>query len=70
MSCRHREHEHGADTRSLDRLSKQPGAKQFHSRLPVQIDVLMRDTSRRIEDLVFPQCVRFNDKIDRCLQSR
>jgi hypothetical protein len=59
MSCRHREHERGADTRSLDRLSKQAGAKQFHSRFPVQIDVLMRDRSRRIEDLVFRYCVRF-----------
>src|SRR5450759_691822 len=31
----------------------------FISRFPIQIDVLIQDTSRRIEDLVSPQCVRF-----------
>jgi hypothetical protein len=40
-------------------LSKQAGTKQFHFGFPIQIDVLMQDTSRRIEDLVSPQCVRF-----------
>src|SRR3979411_1272675 len=31
----------------------------FISSFPIQIDVLNQDTSRRIEDLVSPQCVRF-----------
>jgi hypothetical protein len=30
MACRHRQHEGGADTGSLDRLSKQAGTKQLH----------------------------------------
>src|ERR1017187_6354442 len=30
----------------------------FISRFPIQIDVLLKDTSRRIEDLVSPQCVK------------
>jgi hypothetical protein len=59
MARRHRQHECGADTSSPDRMCKQAGAKQFHIEFPIQIDVLKRDTSRRIEDLVSPQCVRF-----------
>jgi len=31
----------------------------LHIEFPIQIDVLDQDTSRRIEDLVSPQCVRF-----------
>src|ERR1019366_1808646 len=31
----------------------------FISSFPIPIDVLIQDTSRRIEDLVSPQCVRF-----------
>src|ERR1017187_6633763 len=30
----------------------------FISSFPIQIDVLVKDTSRRIEDLVSPQCVK------------
>src|ERR1700688_375355 len=53
MARRHRQHEDGADAGRLDRLPKQAGAKQFHSRFP-QIDVPMKDTSPPIEDLVSP----------------
>src|ERR1700738_1944255 len=34
----------------------------FISDFPIQMDVLMQDTSRHIEALVSPRCLRFNDK--------
>jgi hypothetical protein len=59
VARRHRQHQHGADTGSLDRLSEQTGTKQFHIEFPIQIDALIEDTSRHIKDLVSPQIVRF-----------
>src|SRR5215213_5473593 len=59
MACGGRQQERGADASSCDSLTEQAGTKQFHCRFPHQIDVLCKDTSRRIEDLVFPQYLRF-----------
>jgi hypothetical protein len=42
--------------------------KSFISDFPIQIDDLVQDTSRRIEGLVSPQCVRFKSQIVRCLR--
>jgi hypothetical protein len=54
MACGDRQHERGADASSCESLTKQAGTKQFHRDFSHQIDALLQDTSRRIEDLVFP----------------
>src|SRR3990170_2653670 len=41
---------------------------RFISSFPIQIDALFQEASRRIEDLVSPQCVRFKWQLCRCLQ--
>src|SRR5216684_2012883 len=43
---------------------------RFISSFPILINVLIQETSRRVEDLVSPQCVRFKWQIDRCLRLR
>jgi hypothetical protein len=51
----HGHQQRGADTGGLDRLSKQTEANKFHIEFPVfKNDVLLGETSRRIEDLVSP----------------
>src|ERR1700688_5338117 len=42
----------------------------FISNFPIQINVLIQETSRRIEDLVSPQCARFKWQTDGWLQLR
>jgi hypothetical protein len=59
MADRNLQHERGGDTSGLYHPCKQAGAKQFHIGFPIQIDVLVAETLRRIEDLVSLQSVRF-----------
>jgi hypothetical protein len=59
MACGNRQHERGADAGRGESPTEQAGTKQFHREFSHQIDVLGKDTSRRIEDLVFPQYLRF-----------
>jgi hypothetical protein len=40
---------------ALKSLSKHAGTERFHIQFPIQIDVPMQDTPRRIESLVSPQ---------------
>jgi hypothetical protein len=59
MACRGRQHERGTDASSCESLTEQAGTKQFHREPSPEIDASLQDTSRRIEDLVFPQYLRF-----------
>jgi hypothetical protein len=59
MACGNRQHERGTDASSCESLTEQAGTKQFHCSFPIKIDALCKDASRRIEDLVFPQYLRF-----------
>ncbi len=59
IACGDRQHERGADAGRRESPTEQAGTKPFHREFSHQIDVLCKDTSRRIEDLVFPQYLRF-----------
>src|SRR6185312_5020946 len=59
VACGDRQHERCADAGRCERLTEQAGTKQFHREFSHQTDVLGKDTSRRIEDLVFSQYLRF-----------
>jgi hypothetical protein len=54
-----RQHERGTDAGNSECLTEQAGTKQFHREFSHQIDVLSQDPSRRIEDLVSRQYLRF-----------
>ena len=59
VAHRHRQQERSADASSLDHLSMQAGTKPFHIEFPISNLTFYSDTSRRIEGLVSPHCIRF-----------
>jgi hypothetical protein len=59
MACGDRQHERGADASDCESLTEQAGTKQFHCELSHKSTLLLQDTSRRIEDLVSRQYLRF-----------